>query len=288
MKSRVFLIAALTVSAGFVFAQVGGASQGGAAGPGGQGRQGRGQGRQGMGQFNRGGQNELLLLARKDVQADLAVTDEQKKKLDEYVAKQLESMRGQFGGGRRGGTGAAGGGAVGTGGATGGAAGGATGGAQGERPRRNSGQAGNVDREALRAQMEARRAEMRKALGEILNEGQIKRLGEISLQLRGNSALISPETQKALNFTAEQTKKVEDLQQKQRDANRSIGEKVQNQEISREEAQAAREKNNKVLGDEFAKILTAEQAAKFAAMQGKPFKADPNETGRGGRGGGGF
>lgn len=287
MKSRVFLIAALTVSAAFVFAQGG---QGGAAGPGGQGnRQGaRGQGRGGFGQFNRGGfgQNELQLALRKDVQADLAVTDEQKKKLEEFSAKQREARRAQFGDRRPGGQGGAVGAGGAAGGATGGATGGAAGGAQGERPRRNRDQGANVDRDAMRAQAEARRAETRKALGEILNEGQMKRLDEIALQLRGNSALMSPDTQKALNFTADQTKKIQDLLQKQREANQSIQEKARNQEISREEAQASREKNNKVLGDELWKILTAEQQAKFTAMQGKPFKADPNEGGRGGRGGG--
>ena len=54
-----------------------------------------------------------------------------------------------------------------------------------------------------------------------------------------------------------------------------------NQEISREEAQAARETNNKALDEELAPLLSADQVAKLKEMQGKPFKADP--PGGGGR-----
>jgi hypothetical protein len=279
MKSRVFVIAALSLSAAIVFAQGAGPTgqgvgQGSGQGPG-QGRQGGrgGQGRMGM-QRGGFGQNELALVMRKDVQADLGVSAEQAKKLEEFVAKQREARRAERG--PRGGAGVQGG---------AGGAGGAQGGQQGGARQRNRGaQGGNFDPAAMQERMAQQRAEMRKALAEILNEGQIKRLDEIGLQLRGNRALMSPETQKALGFTAAQGTQVQQLLQKQRDANRTIGEKLRNQEISAEEARASREKNESVLDEELLKLLSAEQKAKFEALKGKPFKADPNENPRG-RGG---
>jgi hypothetical protein len=251
MKRRLFLLAALTLCAAFVFAQ--GAGPGGQGAPGGQ-RQGRGQGQRGFGMVQRGGfaQSEVQLAMRKDVQADLKVTAEQVKKLEELAAKQREARQGV---GRRNRGGQPGGGQPGS----------------------------NVDRDALR-RMEQQREETRKALAEILDAGHVKRLGEISLQLRGSRALLDPEVQKALGLSEDQAGKLRDLQRKQGEANQAILEKARNQEISREEAQASLEKNNKVLEEEMLKILTAEQAGKLKMMQGAPFKADPNEGGR--RGGG--
>jgi hypothetical protein len=261
MKRRLFLLAALTLCAAFVFAQ--GAGPGGQGAPGGQ-RQGRGQGQRGFGMVQRGGfaQSEVQLAMRKDVQADLKVTAEQVKKLEELAAKQREARQGV---GRRN-------------------RGGQPGGGQpGGQP--GGGQPGsNVDRDALRRMMEQQREETRKALAEILDAGHVKRLGEISLQLRGSRALLDPEVQKALGLSEDQAGKLRDLQRKQGEANQAILEKARNQEISREEAQASLEKNNKVLEEEMLKILTAEQAGKLKMMQGAPFKADPNEGGR--RGGG--
>lgn len=271
--NRVLIVAALTLSAALVFAQGGGGAGGGRQG----GRQGGGFGG-GFGQ--RGGafgQNEMTLAMRADVQTDLGVTPEQKTKLEALQAKQREARRGQ------GGRGAGGAGGVGAGGA-GGAGGGAGGGQGGAR--QGGGQGGNFDPAAMQERMAQQRAENRKALGEILNEGQMKRLDEISIQLRGNRALMDAEVQKALGMSTDQVNKLRDLQAKQQEANRAIFEKVRNQEISREEAQASQEKNNKILDEELGKVLTSDQASKFKAMQGKPFKADPNQNNRGGRGGG--
>src|SRR5688572_18753546 len=126
-----------------------------------------------------------------------------------------------------------------------------------------------------REAMEKLNAKYKAELGTILNADQMKRLDEIGVQLAGNRALLLPAVQKALGLSEDTIKKAQDLQTKQGEANRSIQEKVMNQEISREEAQAAREKNNKALEDELVKLLTAEQAGKLKEMQGKPFKADP-------------
>jgi len=236
-------------------------AQNGNGGGGGRG-QGRGQGRGGFGQFGQrgGGNNEMPLALRKDVKADLAVTDDQKTKLTELQTKQREARRGQGGGGR--GNGNGGGGA---------AAGG-----------------GQIDREALQKRMEEQRAQTHKDLAAILNEGQMKRLGEISIQLRGNRAIADADVQKALGLSDDQKAKIKDLQDKQGEANRAIFEKIRNQEISQDDARKSMENNNKALEAEFAKVLTADQTTKLKDMGGKPFKADPAEAqGQGRRGGGG-
>lgn len=278
ISNRAFFVAALLVCVAFAAAQGGNGGQGGQGGGQGrgqgQGRRGGGFGQFGGGQFGRGGNNELTLALRKDVQTDLAVTDDQKKKLDDLNAKQREARRGQFGGGAGGGQRGNGGGGNGGGGNGGGGFGGGQG----------------IDREALQKRMEEQRTQTHKDLAAILNEGQMKRLGEISVQLRGNRAILDTAVQKELGFTSEQSTKLKDLQDKQQAANQSLFEKVRNNEMSREDVQAAMEKNNKTMDEELGKILTSEQTAKLKAMGGKPFKADPNEAqGRrnGGGGGGG-
>lgn len=289
--NRAFVVASLVLSAALVFAQggAGGQGRGGAGGAGGG--QGRGGGQFGQrgGQFGQGG-NLVQIALRADVQKDLAVTPEQKTKLEEYSATQ----RGGRGGGGAGGAGGGVRGAGGAGGAGGGAGGAGGGGGQGRGGAggvgggqgRGGAGGGNFDPAAAAQRAEEQRAAQLKALGEILNAGQVTRLQEIAIQLQGSRALMNPTVQKELGLTPEQITKIQDLNQKQGEANRTIQEKVRNQEISQEEAQASREKNNKILDEELNKVLNAGQAAKFKSMQGKPFAADPNLA-RGGRGGGG-
>lgn len=252
MKHRGLFVAALLVCAALVSAQGGGGGQG--RGQGG----GRGFGG-GFGQFGRGGGSEMNLAMRKDVQADLGVTEDQKKKLEELQTKQREAMRGQGGGGR------------GQGG---------NGGGQG---------AGGFDREAMMKRMEEMRAQQKKDLAAILSADQMKRLDEISIQLRGSSALTDAAVQKSLGLSTEQTTKIKTLQDQQQEANMALFEKVRNQEVTREEMQATMEKNTKKMDELLLGVLTEDQKTKFKALGGKPFKADPNENQRGGgrRGGGG-
>lgn len=219
-------------------------------GGGGRGGGGGGQGRGGFGgQFGgRGGFGGGLhnLANRADVQRDINATDDQKTKIAALNEAMREEMRGMFGGG----------------------------GGGGERP----------DFEAMRANMEKMNEKGKAELAKILNGDQMKRVEEIQIQLAGANALLLPAVQKALGLSEDQKSKLTALQQKQNEANMSIMEKVRNQEISREEAQAAREKNDKVLQEEYNKVLNGDQQTKFKEMQGKPFKADPPQ----GRGGGGL
>lgn len=260
-------------------------AQGGQGGGQGQGRGGRGGFGLGQGRGG-GGQSEFQLAFRKDVQTDLGITADQKTKLDELQAKQRQGRggaggqgsgnRGNGGAGGAGGNGGAGGGGVAGGGTGGGAGAGGNGGAAGGAG------GGQFNSEEFRKRMEEQRTQQRKDLAAILNEGQIKRIGEIRVQLQGNRAIQQEETQKALAMTPDQVTKVKDLQAKQQEANQALMQKMRDQSITREEATKSFENNTKILETEFAKVLTADQAAKLKAMGGKPFKADPPAAGGGG------
>lgn len=227
----VIFISALSVS--MVLAQGGGGRQGGG---------------RGGNQFT-----ELRVLGRKDVQKDLALTEAQVTKIEEYTTKS-QPARGAGGG--------AGGGA-GAGGQRGGGAG-------------AGGAALTDEQKAAFAKAAAeRRDKTRKDLLEIVSEAQLKRVDEIILQLQGNSAIAQPDVQKALAMTEDQIAKVKDLQTKQREASMALRQKVQNQEMTREEMTAAVTKNNETMKTELGKILTSAQADKLKGMQGKTFTPDP-------------
>ena len=212
------------------------------------------EGRRFGGGFMGGGSN-LFLLRRSDVQTDLRLTSDQKTKLDDLMT----SMRGN----------------------------------RGDRQRGEGGQPGtpptDAERQARRAQMESRRAEMEKNVNAILTPAQVTRLKEISLQIRGNMALMDTQVQSDLGLTAEQKNKISGLRDKMQEATQTVMQKMQDNTISRDDAMNAFKKNSDIMKTELGKVLTSSQAEKFKSMQGAPFKADPSESGFGfgfGRGGG--
>lgn len=217
--------------------------------------QGQGGGR--GGRQGRIGRNATLtissIIQRADVQADLKVTDDEKTKIEA-----LRPQRGQRGAGGGGGNGGAGG-----GGGNGGAGG-------GQRTAPDP------------AAMAARRAEEKKAIEAILTPDQMKRLGEILIQMQGDQAVADPDVQTAINFTDDQKAKLKDLTTKYREATRSLMEKVRSQELDQAAAREAMTTNQKALTDEIHKILTPEQVEKLKTMGGAPFKReDPPRRGGG-------
>jgi hypothetical protein len=54
----------------------------------------------------------------------------------------------------------------------------------------------------------------------------------------------------------------------------ALGQKMRDQEITREDFTAAMTKNNDTMKEELGKILTSAQADKLKTMGGKPFTAD--------------
>lgn len=212
-----------------------------------------GQGRRGRGMMFRGGfggGSSLGTLARKDVRADLAITDEQAKKLDELRAKNDEEMQ-----------------------------------AMRENMRASGG-----DFESMRTEMEKRNAATQKEVDAILTETQRTRLKEVTLQIRGNMSLMDEDFQKELAFTSDQKDKVAELQNKQQEAMMSLFEKRRNGDLDDDQLQDIMRKNVDIMGTELFKLLTPDQATKFKSMQGKPFKNTEGNGmtfRRGGRGGGG-
>lgn len=199
---------------------------------------GRGQGGGRM-MMGGGGQSQLQLLSRNDVKKDLKLNDEQSSKIQALQDEQRAQMQ------------------------------------QMMEEMRNGGQ--RPDQETMRKMFEESTKKQNEAIAKILTPAQIARLKQIRVQLSGSRIIMDAEIQKELGVTAEQKAKIDGLQAKQRDANAAIMEKVQNQELSREEATAAREKNNKILEDEIAKVLTDAQKAKLKEMAGPKFEAEPQE-----------
>lgn len=210
-----------------------------------QGGGGRGQGGGMRGMMGGGG--DLQLLQRKDVQADLKITADQQKKLEAIQEEQRQVMQ------------------------------------QRMEEMRNGG--GGGDREAMMAEFRKMNEAMNAKVKEVLTADQQKRLKEIGIQLAGNRAVMREDVQKELGLTADQKKKIDDLNAQMQAANQAIMQRVRDQEITREEVQPLMQKNNEALSNEIGKVLTQEQKDKLKAMGGAPFKADPNERGRGGFGG---
>jgi Spy/CpxP family protein refolding chaperone len=194
------------------------------------------------------------MLGRKDVQADLKLTDDQKKKVTEMLTAMREERRQTF---------------------------------------ENMRSSGSFDPEAMQSAMKKMNADYTAKMNAILTADQQKRVKEIGLQIQKNGAIADPDVQNELNITAEQKSKIDDLMQKFQGAMMDLGQKMRSGEIDQEAARPLFKKNADTLNDELGKILTADQAAKLKMMGGAPFAADPNEGpqfrmgGRGGGGGGG-
>jgi Spy/CpxP family protein refolding chaperone len=206
----------------------------------------------------------LMLLASEQVQKELKVTDDQKAKLKELADKQREEMRKQFG---------------------------------------SMGDMQNLSREERQARFEKmqkeaepRIAEALNKVGEILQPEQLKRLKQIQLQTEGSAALRRKEVAEALGLSADQQKKLEDLNaeaSKKREALFQEMRPAEGQRPDREKMQAAFEKGRKLREEsdkEAMAVLTADQKAKLREMMGEPFELDRSQMfqcrgNRGGRGG---
>ncbi|MBS1726888.1 MAG: hypothetical protein JST51_09220 [Armatimonadetes bacterium] len=225
-----------------------------------------------MGMRGGPGGSEIGLLTRQDVQDDLQLTAEQKTKVA-ALAKKYMGQRGGPGGG-----GPGGGGPGGFGGPPPG------GGGQGGPP--GGGGGGDFDPDEMRAQMEKRQAEEKKAVAEILTDAQEKRLAEIKVQMQGNQAVMDPEVQKKLGITDDQKDQIQvamdDVRENMPRPDFSSGERPDPQQM-----QAQMKKMQAQMDEAIGKVLTADQKAKLKALGGKPFKRVDPKPGQGRPGGGG-
>ena len=120
--------------------------------------------------------------------------------------------------------------------------------------------------------MEKMQADMRKKIDAILTPDQSKRLDQINIQFNGNRSVMAKEVAKAIGLTDDQSKAITELQKKQREAMSGLFQKVQNGEMTREDVDAARKKNDEILDSEIGKVLTEPQKAKLKEMGGKKFE----------------
>ncbi len=132
------------------------------------------------------------------------------------------------------------------------------------------------DREAMMQRMGEMRRESDAQIKQILTADQQARLREIGIQLAGNRAVFRAEVQEALGLTPAQREELRAMQEAMQEEMRANMERVQNQEIDREEARALGEKAQAKMNDQIAAMLTADQKSKLKTMGGAPFKADPN------------
>lgn len=262
MNNKTIAILAIVVIAGSALAQGGGQRGGGGQQGGGQRGGGFGGGQFGQGQ--RGGQNfmvsESMLVQRADVQKDIKLTPEQKTKIDAINTEMREKMQAQFQGFR------------------GGQGGGNNGGQAGTR--------GQIDMEAIQKQMEALQKESNDKTKAVLTEEQWKRLGQIKVQLAGSRIFLDEAFAKQLGLKANQKLDIQDLMDKQQEANRQIMAKFREEGADREKLMKDMQDNDKILRAEIEKLLTAEQKTLLTSLEGPKFTPDPNQ--QGGFGGGGF
>src|SRR5262249_23689743 len=132
-----------------------------------------------------------------------------------------------------------------------------------------------------------------KAVDEILNPGQRKRLQEISLQQRGGNALSDPDVAEKLQLTEEQKKRMQDIQAEGIKELRDLGlkemsglmelgpnpfdfgkalDKMRQGQKTMEKMRKKSEEVSKSMSDKSLAVLTTEQKATWKEMTGKPFK----------------
>jgi Spy/CpxP family protein refolding chaperone len=163
-----------------------------------------------------------------------------------------------------------------------------------ERPQVDWRNMSEADREKAMAEGRARRekeaATANAKLAEILLPLQIERLEQInlqiSLQMRGMSALSDPKVAAKLSLTEDQKKKLEAAATANREAMQQAfqgGNRDQNQD--REKMREKFQELRKAADEKVLAVLTADQKAAFEKMKGAAFTMPEGAFGRGPRGG---
>jgi hypothetical protein len=186
-----------------------------------------------------GGGNPLMLLTRDDVKKDLALTDDQNEKLTAFSDQ--TAMRDRFMKAMQ------------------------DSGVSFEEMRTEEG------RKKMAPLMEKMQADLKKEVEAILTPTQVKRLAEINVQFNGNRSVLQKDIAKAVGLTEDQNKAIADLQKKQQAAMQGLFAQVQSGELTMEDVQAKRKKNDEILDSEIGKLLTEAQKAKLKEMGGKKF-----------------
>lgn len=144
-----------------------------------------------------------------------------------------------------------------------------------------------LSQEERRDKMQSLMTEIRAGFEKVLDAAQLKRLKEISYQVRGAQAFRDPEVAEALKLTDDQVSKLEEIENELREQMREV---FQDAAGDRE---AAREEIEEIRKDSMAEataVLTEAQQTTWKELQGAPFKGEIRERmgfGGGRRRGGG-
>jgi Spy/CpxP family protein refolding chaperone len=133
--------------------------------------------------------------------------------------------------------------------------------------------------EERRTKMQEQVKANEKAVADILNPDQVKRIKQISLQQQGTMALASTEVASALKLTDEQKDKLRSIQQ---DMRASFGQRGQGGRPSEEDRKKL-EEARKAASEKVMNLLTAEQKTKWKEMTGEPFTGEIRRPQFGGR-----
>lgn len=111
---------------------------------------------------------------------------------------------------------------------------------------------------------------VRKALADVLDAKQQKRLREIELQQKGTNALADASVQKDLKLSEDQTKNIKTIIEDSRKARAEMFKDLKGGDFAgmREKMQAMQKETNEKLNE----VLTAEQRRSWKQMQGEEFK----------------
>ncbi|HVT13483.1 MAG TPA: hypothetical protein VHE55_14560 [Fimbriimonadaceae bacterium] len=123
-----------------------------------------------------------------------------------------------------------------------------------------------------RRDFEQRIADDNRLAENVLNDDQKKRLQEIKLQLRGNTAILDPDVQKELDITDDQKAQIENLRNQQTAQLRTH---MQNGDLGHMKMSVILKSLRQQLSASLIKLLTPEQSEKFKEMNGKPFQIMP-------------
>lgn len=152
-----------------------------------------------------------------------------------------------------------------------------------ERPRVDFRNLSEQEQEKAYAEMRVRREKEATAanakLAEILLPHQLKRLREISVQLRGTRALTDAEVATQLKLSDAQKQKLEDVMRQNSEAVWKLF-----REGNRDEAMAKMEALRKEGEQKVLAVLTPDQKAQFEKLKGEPFKMPEGGFSRGGFG----
>lgn len=145
----------------------------------------------------------------------------------------------------------------------------------------------DLSQEERRDKMQSLTAEIRAGFERLLDAAQLKRLKQISYQVRGATSFRDPEVASALKLTDDQVSKLEEIENEMREQMREIFQDAGgDREAAREEIEELRKESTA----EAEGVLTEAQLATWKELQGPPFTGEIRERmgfGGGRRRGGG-